>query len=82
MTIDQDAERAVTGAILLDPDRLEDVRNWLEPQDFGGTAERVVYEKMTVMAHDARAITPGALSKSLLERKEYRHVPADAPLLS
>ena len=43
---DFDAERAVLAVLLLDPGRIAEVGRALEPADFAGEANHIIYEAM------------------------------------
>ena len=43
------AEESVLGGIMVDPDRLADVLNWLKPSHFGREKNRWIYEAMLAL---------------------------------
>jgi hypothetical protein len=55
-TFSTEAERAVLGAILLNPDALARVRGLLAPEDFYVTAHQIVFRAMLALADDGRSL--------------------------
>jgi replicative DNA helicase len=83
MELDRHAERAVVGALLLEPQRYPEVSEWLEPEDFFGLAERRTYEAMRSLVDGGRDLTPSAVNEHLTEvHPERRHRPDAAFLVS
>lgn len=83
MDLDRHAERAVIGALLLEPERYRDVKEWLESGDFLGLAEKRTYEAMRALDDDGRQLTPSAVNEHLAVRyPERRHRPDAAFLVS
>lgn len=83
MDLDRHAERAVIGALLLEPEGYREVREWLEPGDFLGLAEQRTYEAMRTLDDDGRQLTPSAVNEHLAVRyPERRHRPDAAFLVS
>jgi replicative DNA helicase len=81
MDLDRHAERAVIGALLLEPQRYAEVREWLEPDDFLGLAEQRTYEAMRTLVDGGRQLTPSSVNEHLAARyPELRHRP-DATFL-
>jgi replicative DNA helicase len=76
MTPDRAAERSVIGALLLEPERFADVREWLEPGDFYGTAEQQAYEAICALGARGQVLSPAAVDH------ELRHRRTSAPLLA
>jgi hypothetical protein len=81
MTPDRAAERSVIGALLLEPDRLADVREWLEPGDFHGTAERQAYEAICAVDARGQVPSPAAVDHELRERRTSAPLLADGAYL-
>jgi replicative DNA helicase len=81
MDIDRHAERAVIGALLLEPGRYQEVAEWLEPEDFDGVAERQAYEAMRLLVDEGRQLTPSAVNEHLLANASAKPLQADAALL-
>jgi hypothetical protein len=63
-----EAERAVLGAILLDPAALARVRNLIEPQDFYLGPNQILYRTMLALADSGQPIDNVTLSDALHER--------------
>lgn len=83
MDLDRHAERAVIGALLLEPERYREVREWLEPGDFLGLGEQRTYEAMRALDEEGRQLTPSAVNEHLAERyPERRHRPDAAFLVT
>lgn len=61
MSLDRAAERCVIGALLLEPTRLDTVREWLEVGDFDGTAERQAYGALLQLRESELEIVPQAV---------------------
>jgi replicative DNA helicase len=51
------AERALVGALLADPSRVRDVRDWLRPSDIHQPKARAVYQTLTELHRHGRAVT-------------------------
>jgi replicative DNA helicase len=81
MTPDRAAERSVIGALLLEPDRLADVHEWLEPGDFHGTAERQAYEAICAVAARGQVLSPAAVDHELRDRRNSAPLLADGAYL-
>lgn len=83
MDLDRRAERAVVGALLLEPQRYVEVSQWLEPDDFSGLAEQRTYEAMRSLVDARRELTPSAVNEHLAaEHPELHHRPDAAFLAS
>src|SRR5680860_73112 len=65
MSIDRAAEQALIGALLLQPRRYDEVREWLKADDFDGTGERRAYEAIQSLAEREEAISPAAVERDL-----------------
>jgi replicative DNA helicase len=59
------AERAVVGALLLEPARFDDVGEWLEARDFEGVAEFQAFEAMAGLRSRSAALTPEAVESEV-----------------
>jgi replicative DNA helicase len=81
MTIERSVERAVVGAVLLAPPRLDDVREWLELDDFEGTAERQAYQAFIELRAQQVDITPEAVEGQVRDSVTVGTQLADAPYL-
>jgi replicative DNA helicase len=81
MDIDRHAEHAVIGALLLEPERYREVQEWLEPEDFDGTAERQAYEVMQSLVDGGRQLTPAAINEHLNANASVEPLHADAAFL-
>ena len=69
MNLERAAEQSVIGAILHEPAQFGEVREWLEPDDFYGTAERQAFEAMRVLADRGEVISPEAVDQELKSRR-------------
>jgi replicative DNA helicase len=76
MRLARAAERAVIGALLLEPARLADVHEWLRPDDFDGGAERQTYQAICHVTDRGEPLTPDLVDRQLREGK------ADGPVLA
>ncbi|MFZ5848883.1 MAG: DnaB-like helicase N-terminal domain-containing protein [Actinomycetota bacterium] len=81
MTPDRAAERSVIGALLLEPDRFADVREWLEPGDFHGTAERQAYEAICAVGARGQELSAAAVDHELRDRRTSAPLLADGAYL-
>lgn len=50
------AERALIGALLADPSRVRDVRDWLRPSDIHEPKARAIYQTLTELHRQGRAV--------------------------
>jgi replicative DNA helicase len=50
------AERALVGALLWDPGRVRDVRDWLRPSDLTHWKSRAIYQTLTGLDRDDRSV--------------------------
>ena len=50
------AERALIGALLADPSRVEDVRDWLRPGDVHEPKARAIYQTLTDLHRQGRTV--------------------------
>jgi replicative DNA helicase len=62
---DLEAEQAVLGAILVDNDRLDDIREQLAPGDFFRGAHRTLFAAMQRLGEQRRPIDPVTLPSAL-----------------
>jgi replicative DNA helicase len=81
VTPDRAAERSAIGALLLEPDRFADVREWLEPGDFHGTAERQAYEAICAVGARGQELSPAAVDHELRNRRTSPPLLADGAYL-
>ena len=81
MTPDRAAERAVIGALLLEPERFADVREWLEPGDFYGTAEQQAYQAICALGARGQTLSPAAVDHELRDRRTSAPLLADGAYL-
>ena len=81
MTPDRAAERAVIGALLLEPQRFADVRAWLEPGDFYGTAEQQAYDAICALGARGQVLSPTAVDHELRDRRTSAPLLADGAYL-
>lgn len=51
------AERALIGALLADPSRVRDVRDWLRPSDLNHPKARAIYQTLTELHRHGRTVT-------------------------
>jgi replicative DNA helicase len=51
------AERALIGALLADPSRVRDVRDWLRPSDINHPKARAIYHTLTELHRHGRTVT-------------------------
>lgn len=51
------AERALVGALLADPSRVRDVRDWLRPSDIHQPKARAIYHTLTELHRHGRTVT-------------------------
>ena len=51
------AERALIGALLADPSRVRDVRDWLRPSDINQPKARAIYQTLTELHRHGRTVT-------------------------
>ncbi|HEX6404919.1 MAG TPA: DnaB-like helicase N-terminal domain-containing protein [Pseudonocardiaceae bacterium] len=51
------AERALIGALLADPSRVRDVRDWLRPSDINHPKARAIYQTLTELHRHGRTVT-------------------------
>lgn len=51
------AERALIGALLADPGRVRDVRDWLRPSDINHPKARAIYQTLTELHRHGRTVT-------------------------
>lgn len=74
------AERALLGAILLDPVRLADVKEWLEPDDFYAYRHGLVYTEMLDLRRTGQDPTARAVLDRVIPSAEARRQ-IDGPYL-
>lgn len=81
MTPGRAAERAVLGALLVEPERFGDVRDWLQESDFDGTAERQTYEAVRALAERDIPLSAEAVDQELRSTPGRASVLADGAFL-
>jgi replicative DNA helicase len=81
VTLNRAVERSAVGALLLEPSRLDDVRDWLELEDFDGTAERQAFGAILALQHDDQEISPQAVERRVRASVAQGTQLADAPYL-
>lgn len=74
MTPHETAERAVLGAILLDPETLRRVDGVLTPEDFASKAHRLIYRRILEIDEDGDAIDLVSLTARLDEAGDLARV--------
>ena len=65
---DSAAEKAVLGAIFIDPEVINEVSSVLEPADFYEHANRLVYSALLALYDESRSIDLGTLQEQLTRR--------------
>ena len=65
---DAEAEKAVLGAIFINPEAIAEASTVVQPDDFYERANRLIYQGMLELSDDERAIDPLTL-KDILEQK-------------
>ena len=78
MSLNRTAEQVVIGAILLQPRQFQEVREWLTPEDFEGTAERQAYQAICDLSETHEPVSPAAVERRLRLPHEYSPALADA----
>jgi hypothetical protein len=81
MTLSRAVERSAIGAILLEPRHLDDVRDWLEVDDFDGTAERQAFGAILALHEDGEEATPQAVERRVRASVAQGTQLADGPYL-
>lgn len=81
MNLDRAVERSVIGAVLLAPERFDDLREWLLVEDFDGTAERQTYSALVDLRQRNQEPTPQAVDSWVRESVPRGTQLADAPYL-
>ncbi|MFP4461167.1 MAG: replicative DNA helicase [Thermotogota bacterium] len=71
---DSEAERAVLGSILLDPEIAGDVFEILRHEDFYNHAHKMIYSSMELLYDDAEAIDPLTVSDLLRKQKQLEKI--------
>ncbi|WP_370617687.1 DnaB-like helicase N-terminal domain-containing protein [Mumia qirimensis] len=76
-------ERATLGAILLEAARYDELKEWLQPDDFEGLHERATYNAIdTVRIASEDGVTPDAVNAYLLAHPDAVANPADGSFLA
>lgn len=81
MTLEQAAERALVGALLLDPSHVEGICEWLLADDLMGTGEVQAYEAITRLHAGRVPVTPQAVHAAILAVVPRGTQVADGPFL-
>lgn len=70
MPANEDAERAILGAILLDPKAYTEAAQFLSPEDFSLESHRIMFRRISQMAEASKAIDTVTLTEELARRRE------------
>ena len=81
MNLERPAEQATLGALLLRPDAIAEVHEWLEVDDFCGTAERQVYLAIRDVHGRGDGVTPELVQQELSRSDAAAARLADGPCL-
>lgn len=81
MSLSRSAEKATLGALMLRPEGYEDVRQWLQPTDFDGSAERATYDSIERLNGRDIAATAQAVERDLVHEFSAHELLADGPFL-
>lgn len=71
---DSSAEKAVLGAIFIDPQAIADVSGILDPEDFYERANQIVYAAMLELSDRAEAIDPVTIQSELKKRNQLEDI--------
>lgn len=71
---DSSAEKAVLGAIFIDPQAIADVSGILDPEDFYERANQIVYAAMLELSDKAEAIDPVTIQSELKKRNQLEDI--------
>lgn len=77
---DMEAEEAVLGSLLIDPEAIEKVVDWLGPDDFHREAHGLIYTAMLSLYYEDKAIDIVTVSAELKRRDRLREVGGPARL--
>jgi replicative DNA helicase len=81
MSLDRVVERALVGALLLEPDQIDELRAWLQLDDLAGTAERQAYAAIETLRDQGTAVTPQGVDATVRETVPPGTQLADGPYL-
>lgn len=71
---DSDAEKAVLGAIFIDPEAIADADAVVEPEDFYERANQIVYQAMLELSERGEAIDPLTLQDELKKKNQLEDI--------
>ncbi|KRL62949.1 replicative DNA helicase [Lactobacillus psittaci] len=71
---DSEAEKAVLGAIFIDPESLADAEAVVTPDDFYERANRILFEAMLTISDREEAIDPLTIQDELAKRKQLEDI--------
>jgi replicative DNA helicase len=81
MSLERAVERALVGALLLEPDQIDELRAWLQLDDLAGTAERQAYAAIEALRDQGTAVTPQGVDAAVRETVPRGTQLADGPYL-
>jgi replicative DNA helicase len=81
VSLERAAERSFIGAMLVDPDQLDCVVDWLEVDDFEGTAERQVFRAALALREGGAPVSPETVDGWIRSTVPHGTQLADAPYL-
>jgi replicative DNA helicase len=81
MSLERAVERALVGALLLEPDQIDEVRAWLQLDDLAGTAERQAYAAIEALRDQGTAVTPQGVDATVRATVPTGTQLADGPFL-
>lgn len=71
---DAEAEKAVLGAVFIDPEAIAEATSILEPDDFYERANRIIFQSMVDLSDKGEAIDPITLQADLAKKKVLEDV--------
>ena len=71
MSLDDAAETALVGALLLRPGQVDDVRAWLQTEDIYGTAPQQAYAAMVELRERDEEVSPQAVDTEVREASRW-----------
>jgi len=75
-----DAERAVLGAVLLDPRTLLTLQDLIRPEHFFSAAHRAIFQSMLAMSEDNEPVDPTTLAERLRRHQQLESIGGPAYL--
>ena len=81
MSLDDAAETALVGALLLRPGQVDDVRAWLQTEDIYGTAPQQAYAAMVELRERDEEVSPQSVDTEVREVVALGTQAADAAYL-